>query len=55
MVVAACAASIATSGAAELAPRARPGQLPSGFSSADAQVNRTKLHYVRGGAPRPSS
>jgi pimeloyl-ACP methyl ester carboxylesterase len=47
LMIAACAALIAA--AAEPALAARPGEPPSGFSSAVAEVNGTNLHYVRGG------
>jgi pimeloyl-ACP methyl ester carboxylesterase len=49
MVLAAGAALVATLAAAEPAPPANPGQTPPGFSSAEAQVNGTRLHYVHGG------
>ena len=47
MVLAVCAAVISV--AAQPVHSARPGVLPSGFSSAHARVNGTRLHYVRGG------
>ncbi len=49
MVLAAGAALIVTLAAAEPAPSTRPGLPPSGFSSADAKVKGSSLHYVRGG------
>jgi pimeloyl-ACP methyl ester carboxylesterase len=43
------AALIATAAAAESAASAGPGQPPSGFTSAEVQVNGSSVHYVRGG------
>jgi pimeloyl-ACP methyl ester carboxylesterase len=47
VVLAACASLIVM--AAKPAPSAEVGAPPPGFSSATAQVNGTRLHYVRGG------
>lgn len=49
MILAACAVFSAAAATAQPASIARPGVLPFGFSSADAQVNGSSLHYVRGG------
>ncbi len=49
LMIFAWAALIATSAAAQPASKARPGQPPPGFSSADLRVNGSSLHYVRGG------
>ena len=49
LTIMACATLIATTAAAKSGSGARFGALPSGFSAATAQVNGTRLHYVRGG------